>query len=154
MRKEFFKQLYEVMKNNSNVWALTGDLGYGGFDKIRKDFPNRFLNCGASEQTMLDLAVGLSYAEQIPFVYTITPFFLRGFETLRTYISHENLPIKLCGSGRDNDYEVDGFSHDATDFQRILSTLDIIQDYPEELSKDYVAKMVKRKFPEFVSLKR
>lgn len=155
MRPEFFKQLYETMKTDDRVWLLVGDLGYGGADKIRDDFPDRFINCGASEQAMLGLACGLSLEGKIPFVYTITPFLYRGFETIRTYINHEKLNVKLCGSGRDKDYELDGYSHNAGDARKIFDTLpNIEQNYPDKLSKDFVSKMCKNNKPEFLSLKR
>jgi transketolase len=115
------------MQANPNVIALTGDLGYGGFDKIRDDFPDRFINCGASEQSMLDMACGLAIEGKIPVVYSITPFLLyRGFETIRTYINHEKLPVILIGSGRDKDYAHDGFSHDASDDKKFLALFENI----------------------------
>ena len=130
MRKDFFKYLYDLMKDNPNIWSLTGDLGYGGFDKIREDFPDRFINCGAAEQSMLQIACGLALEGKIPFVYSITPFLLyRPFEVLRTYINHEKIPVVLIGSGRDDDYKHDGFSHYAGDDK------DFMQHFPNIVSK-------------------
>jgi len=156
MRPEFFKQLYILMKKNPNVWALTGDLGYIGFDKIRDDFPERFINCGASEGAMLGIAVGLALEGKIVFVYTITSFFMRAAETIGLYLHGEQIPVKLVGSGRDQDYEIDGPSHDATISQNYLKNLDIINLYPETKEEIplLVEKMVKSNLPQFISLKR
>lgn len=146
------------MTLNSDIVALTGDLGYKGFDQIRIDYPNRFINCGASEQAMLDMAVGLAQSGKIPFVYSITPFLLyRPFETLRTYINQENVNVKLVGSGRDKDYAHDGFSHDASDAKQILDTLPhILQLWPQ--SKEEIPALVKfmvqHEGPQFISLSR
>lgn len=116
MRRDFKDELYKYMQENPNVWVLTGDLGYKMWDKIRDDFPDRFINCGAAEFSMMDIAVGLALEEKIPIVYSITPFLLyRAFEVIRTYINHEKIPVKLIGGGRDKDYAHDGWSHDATD---------------------------------------
>jgi transketolase len=145
------------MKTNPNVWALTGDLGMGGFDKIRDEFPDRFLNCGAAEQAMLDIAVGLAYEGKIPFCYTITPFFYRSFETIRTYIDHEKLNVKLIGSGRDKDYAHDGFSHDASDIPQFFNQFKHIQSvYPEKVEDlpDILKTMVMHDKPYFLSLTR
>ena len=80
MRKEFFVYLYEKMRVNPDIFALTGDLGFGGFDKIQQDLPKQFVNCGAAEQTMLDMACGLAVGGKIPVCYSITTFLLyRGF---------------------------------------------------------------------------
>jgi transketolase len=116
MRREFAKHLYTEMHQNENIFVLVGDVGYGMFDNIRDSYPERFFNCGAAEQSMIDIAIGLVMNNKIPIVYTITPFLLfRAFEGIRNYINHESIPVKLIGSGRGNDYEHDGFSHDASD---------------------------------------
>lgn len=104
------------MSKNDNIWLVTADLGFGLFDKIREDYPDRFLNTGASEQAASDICVGLALSDKIPVMYSITPFLLyRAFETWRTYVDHEKIKVILVGSGRNDDYEIDGFSHDATD---------------------------------------
>lgn len=143
---------------DTRIVVLTGDLGYKMWDDIRVDYPNRFINCGASEQAMLDMAVGLAQSGKIPFVYSITPFLLyRPFETLRTYINQENVNVKLVGSGRDKDYAHDGFSHDASDAKQILDTLPhILQLWPQ--SKEEIPALVKfmvqHEGPQFISLSR
>lgn len=157
MRPEFFKQLYNQMKENPNVYLLVGDLGFGGADKIRDDFPDRFINCGASEFSMVGIACGLALEGKIPFVYTITPFFYRAFELLRTYVDHESIPVKLVGSGRDDDYKHDGYSHNAGDIEPILNTLPNITQYYPVITEDipeFVDILVKNKKPSFISLKR
>jgi len=115
MRKEFFALLYEKMKTNKDIWLLVGDLGFGGADKIREEFPDRFINCGAAEFSMVGIATGLALEGKIPFCYTITPFYFRAFELIRTYIDRETIPVILVGSGRGSDYAHDGFSHYAGD---------------------------------------
>lgn len=158
MRPTFFEQLFLHMKQNINIFALTGDLGYGGFDRIRLTFPDRFINCGAAEQSLLDVAVGLAMSGKIPVVYSITPFLIyRPFETLRTYINHEKWNVKLIGSGRDKDYSHDGFSHDASDVKLFLGLLPNIEEYYPE-TKDEIPSLVdtvlKSDKPCFISLKR
>ncbi len=158
MRKTFFKELYKAMKKNEDVWAISGDLGYGGYDKIREDFPDRFINVGAAEQTGLDIAVGLALQGKVPFFYSITPFSLfRPFETIRTYIDHENIPVIIIGSGRDKDYAHDGFSHDATDDKRFMKHFkNIISVWPsdKEIIKDIIYAAVYGKRPFYINLSR
>jgi len=157
MRELYFAELYSAMARNHDIIALTGDLGYGGFDKIMHAFPDRFLNCGASEQSMLDIAVGLAHSNKIPICYTITPFFYRGWETIRTYINHENLNIKLVGSGRDTDYEHDGYSHNAEDVKNHFNLLkNIKQMWPEKKEEIplLIREMIDIPRPTFLSLKR
>ena len=42
MRKEFAEFLHCEMSSNEKIILLTGDLGYGLWDKIRIDYPDRF----------------------------------------------------------------------------------------------------------------
>jgi transketolase len=158
MRKTFFKYLHKKMKEDVDIVALTGDLGYGGFDNIKADFPDRFINCGASEQAMMGIAVGLALSGKKVFVYSITPFLIfRAFETIRNYLSNERIPVCLIGSGRDKDYEIDGFSHDASDIKKILENLPgLSQFYPEddEHMINCVDYFLKNRLSMFISLRR
>jgi transketolase len=135
MRGQFGYELYKHMASNKDIFLLTGDLGYKLFDLHLEDFKERAINCGASEQSMLDIACGLAIEGKIPVVYSITPFLLyRGFETIRTYINHEKLPVILIGSGRDKNYAHDGFSHDASDDKKFMPLFEnIVSAWPETI---------------------
>ena len=112
-----FKELFtEEMKQNDNIILLVGDVGYKIFDHLREEFPSRVINAGASEQLMIGMAAGLAMDGKIPVCYSITPFVLqRPFEFIRNYLNHESIPVKLVGSGRDEDYGVCGESDYFTD---------------------------------------
>jgi transketolase len=148
MRKKFFKLVHQLMKDDKDIYLLVGNLGFGGIDPIRKDYPNQFIDCGASEQAMMGMAVGLALSGKKVFVYSITPFLLwRAAETIRNYIAHEKIPVCLIGSGRNDDYLDEGFSHNAQDdFYLIHSLEEIKSEWPEHefevegLVKDYVDK--------------
>lgn len=122
MRRTFAAELYQWMERDPDIWIITADLGYKMFDKIRDRFPDRFINTGAAEQVAMGIAVGLALEGKKPFIYSITPFLLyRAFETIRNYVNHEKIPVRLIGGGRDNDYEHDGFSHYAGDDKLLFS---------------------------------
>lgn len=155
-RGYFAGSLYQAMQDNPNVFCLTGDLGFGMLDQIKKDYPQRFINTGAAEQALLGLAVGLALEGKIPFVYTISSFYMRAMETINLYLHKEGVAIQMIGSGRDNDYKHDGYSHDATMFQNMLKLLNVDQYYPEtkEVIPAMVKMMIKNKKPSFISLRR
>lgn len=158
MRRDFFAYLYTLMGKNENIYAVSIDLGYGGFDMIRQRYESRFINTGASEQAALDMACGLAISGKIPFVYSITPFLLyRGFETIRTYINHEKLNVKLVGSGRGKDYAHDGFSHYATDDRKIMKTMGNIKMRHPKDSKEMISvvdRMIVEDCPYYLNLRR
>ena len=76
MRKLFAKMLHKEMGKNKDICLITADLGYGLWDSIRRDFPERYYNVGSAEQLMIGLAVGLAMEGKIPFAYSITSFLL------------------------------------------------------------------------------
>jgi len=156
MRKEFSKLLHREMGKNENIVLLTGDLGYGLWDRIRIDYPNRFWNVGSSEQLLLGAAVGMAMEGKIPFVYSITPFLLyRPFEIIRNYSDHEKIPVKLIGGGRDKEYGYLGFSHWAEEDIDILSCFKNIDLYkPEKLTLDMFREMIYKPNACYMNLKR
>jgi transketolase len=133
MREQFADALYYLMCKDENIILITADMGFGMFDKIRDDLVGQFYNVGAAEQIMMDMAVGLALSGKIPVTYSITPFLLfRPFETIRNYIDHENIPVKMVGSGRNTNYYREGFSHYAGDHNIIQAFQNILFLEPEE----------------------
>jgi transketolase len=157
-RGYFAGTLHAKMETNKDIVVITADLGFGMFDKIKNDYPDRFFNVGASESSAVGIACGMVYRGKLPIVYSITPFLLyRPYEWLRNYVNKEQLPVKLVGSGRDSDYEIDGFTHDASDAKRVLDTLpNIVQMWPEEKEDvfGYMNKFLTNGKPTFMSLRR
>lgn len=109
------------MSVDENIYLVTADLGFGLFHQIKLDFPNRFYNTGAAEMAGMGVCVGLALSGKVPIFYSITPFAIfRPAEVIRNYINHESIPVKICTSGRDDDYSHDGFSHYAGDDREFL----------------------------------
>lgn len=158
MRGWFAYELYKQMAKDERVWTVVGDLGYKMFDYIRRDFPQRFVNTGASEQSMIGIACGLALEGKIPVVYSITTFLLyRPFETIRNYVNHEKIQVKLVGSGRNRDYAHDGISHWPEEDRDIMKIFKNIEPHwPEELEEipALVSEMIKSPSPWYINLRR
>ena len=157
VRKTFVRLLHEEMRKNDKVVLLLGDLGYGHFDKIREDFPDRVFNPGAAEQLLLGMACGMSMEGKIPVCYSMTPFLLyRPFEVIRTFIDYEKIPVILAAAGRDKDYAAAGWSHWATDDKEHLSGFkNMIKLWPDEtLLEEEFKNIINTKLPYYVNLKR
>src|SRR5574343_6428 len=104
MRRLFADLLYEEMRLDDRIVLLTGDLGYGMWDKIRDTYSDRFFNVGSAEQLLIGSAVGLALENKIPICYSVTSFLLyRPFEFIRNYLNHEKIPVKLLGGGLNKD---------------------------------------------------
>ncbi len=150
--------LYKEMLHNDKIWLVLADLGYKMLDPHCEDFPDRVVDCGAAEQGAMGVAIGLAMKGKIPFFFSMTTFVLcRPYEWIRNYLDHENIPVKLIGSGRDRDYSVDSFTHEAEDAKRILDGFpNIVQYWPKDKEEieAMVKEMVSNGKPSFISLKR
>ena len=158
MRKEFAHLLHTEMNINPDIYLITGDLGYGLWDKVKNDYPDRFYNVGSSEMAMMGAAIGLAMDEKIPSVYSITPFAIyRPFEMIRNYLDHENIPVNIVGGGRDKDYGYLGFSHWSHDDRRIMDVFDNVKSFwpgnENELLNNFQFSLTKQS-PTYINLKR
>ncbi len=156
MRSTFADQLFEAMDQDEKIYAIVGDVGFGVFDKIKKAYPERYINPGAAEQLIIGMAAGLAMEGKIPVTYSITPFILyRPLEFIRNLVNQENIPVKIVGSGRDEDYGALGFSHYATDDEKVLSSFENIKIYkpdtPEEID---LKEILYNNKPCYLNLKR
>ncbi len=160
IRGWFGRALYEEMWKNDKVWILTGDLGYKLLDAHRDDFPDRFVNVGASEQLLLGAGIGLALEGKIPFLYSITTFLLwRPAEWIRNYVNHEKIPVRLVGSGVGKDYAHDGITHQPSlkELNLVFAAFPNIETYmpdDKENVPTMVDKMVMRDQPSFICLRR
>lgn len=158
MRKDFEKLLFAEMQRNPDIFLITGDLGYGLWDRIRDTFPDRFFNVGSSEMVMMGTAIGLAMDNKIPFVYSITPFAIyRPFEMIRNYLDHERIPVKIIGGGRDKDYGYLGFSHWAEEDMEVMNVFKNVHSYKPvdtlELEEIFT-KTISNPTPVYINLKK
>jgi transketolase len=162
IRGWFAASLHEQMKNNDDIWLITADLGYGMLNTLRDDFPDRFVNVGASECLMIGAAVGLALEGKICFCYSITTFLLyRPFEWHRNFVNHEKIPVRLVGSGLDDDYKHDGKTHQPSGlfgmdglFETQLWNIETYLPTDKIEVPTMVDKMVMRNQPSFICLRR
>lgn len=158
MRACFADCIYKHMKKNRNIYVVVNDLGYKMWDRVREDFPDRFINVGAAEQTQIGVGVGLALSNKIPIVYSITTFLLyRPFETIRNYLHYDKIPVKLIGSGRGKEYIHDGISHWAEEDKEVMAILKNIKSFwPDTVDEipSLVNKMIVSSKPWYINLKR
>jgi transketolase len=158
MRRTFARILEAQMASNKDIHLLVADVGYGMFDRIRDGFQDRFWNVGAAEQAMVGMGVGLTLTGKVAICYSISPFLLwRPAELIRNYLDHERIPVILVGSGRDNDYDRDGFTHWCFDDHHLLNIWSNIEPHwpsaPDELHT-LVPDILASRVPTYLNLKR
>ena len=156
MRKAFSNDLYLEMSKDKKIYFILGDVGFGFFDKLKKDFPDRVINPGASEQLMMGMASGMAMDGFKPIVYSITPFILfRPFEFIRNFLNDDKLSVKIVGVGRDEDYGTLGFTHFATDDGIISNSFKNIKMYkPKDDSDLDLNEFINYDGPAYLNLRR
>ena len=96
MRRTFGKVISELAERDEKIYVLVGDIGYQVFDEFREKHPDRFINMGICEQSMIGVSAGMALEGLKPWVYTITPFLIeRPFEQIKLDIDQQNVNVKL-----------------------------------------------------------
>ncbi|HIJ83319.1 MAG: Transketolase [Magnetococcales bacterium] len=125
MRDSFRNALYDVIKTVPKVFIVVADISpAASMASFRADFPERFINVGVSEQSMISLCAGLAMRGCRPFAYSIAPFTIyRPFEHIRVELCYQNLPVVLVGVGAGVAYSVLGSTHNAFEDVAVMSAL-------------------------------
>ena len=154
MRREFGNIINELAEKDKKIVLIVGDIGYGIFDKFRKNHPTRFFNFGICEQSIIGTAAGMALEGLKPWVYTITPFLIeRPFEQIKLDINQQKADVKLIGYA---DYPSLGPSHAEIDAKKMMRLFKNIKSFFPKDSKQtrtIVNKIYKIKGPAFISLK-
>ena len=88
MRDALLENVWAHMVSDENIFFVTADFGSPVLDKIRADFPKRFVNVGIAEQNLINISSGLSLEGYKVFAYAIAPFItMRCFEQLRVNLA-------------------------------------------------------------------
>ena len=111
MRNNFVKTLDKIMKEDSKVYLISLDVGFGVLEPLKEHFPNRVQNHGISEQHVISLATGMAIEKKIPFIYSINSFLaFKGFEQIRM-LSDMGAHVILTGTGLNDEYKGFGITH-------------------------------------------
>ena len=125
MRKEFINTLLEFSKVNQAPYLLTGDLGYSVLEPYQELYPDRFINVGIMEQSMMSIAAGLASQGNKVFAYSISNFAtFRALEQLRLDIAFHKLDVCVVGIGTGFQYGAAGYSHWSIEDLAVVSSLE------------------------------
>lgn len=116
MRDVFIEALCEKMRGNDRIFFLSADFGSPALDKLRTEFPDKFINVGIAEQNLINIATGLALEGYAVYAYAIAPFItMRAYEQIRQDLSISSqirpLNVNLIGVGAGLSYDVSGPTH-------------------------------------------
>jgi len=153
MRRSLGKVLAQLAAQDETVYLIVGDIGFKVFDEFQEKFPERFINIGLCEQSMIGVAAGMALEGLKPWVYTITPFLIeRPFEQIKLDIDQQNVNVNLVGF---SDYPTLGPTHTELDGRKTMSMFKNIHSwFPEnrEETEQYLYQAYEYTGPTFISL--
>lgn len=128
MRDAFIGTLCERMAMDDKIFFLAADLGAPALDRIRSEFPDRFINVGIAEQNLINVAAGLALEGFAVYTYAIAPFItMRAYEQVRVNlaVSSQIRPVNvtMLGLGGGVSYQVSGPTHHCLEDLAIMRLL-------------------------------
>ncbi len=115
MRPAYGEALVTLGRARDDVVVLSADVSNSDFSwMFAEAFPDRFLNVGIAEQSLVDVAAGIAYAGLVPFANTFA-FLLatRAVEAVRTHCCYGGANVKLMGAYAGVSDSFDGPTHHA-----------------------------------------
>ena len=131
MRNIFAKTFYEAAKTNPKLTMTVADISpAGAMNEFRTAFPERFINTGVAEQSMIGICAGQAMTGLQPFAYTIATFAVfRPFEFVRNDICYQDLPVTIVGIGGGVIYSTLGSTHHAQEDIAVMKCVPNLEIY-------------------------
>ena len=154
MRNRFGEVMSKLADENENIIIIVADIGYRVFDDFREKYPERFINMGICEQSIISVASGMALEGLQPWVYTITPFLIeRPFEQIKLDIDHQNVNVNLVGY---SDYPNLGPTHKELNAKKTMELFNNIESFfpsDGDETEKVILQAYKKEGPSFISLK-
>lgn len=124
-RDSYGNALVELGKITDKVVVLDADLASATkTGTFKKEFPERFFDCGIAECNMVDVAAGLSTMGIVPFVSSFAMFAAgRAYEQVRNTIGYPHLNVKICATHGGISVGEDGASHQCCEDFALMRTI-------------------------------
>lgn len=130
-RDAFARALEDVALHDPRICAVVNDsVGSSKIADFAKRFPERLINVGIAEQTMVGLAAGLANAGKVPFVCAASCFLTgRALEQIKADVAYSDANVKLCGMSPGMAYGELGATHHSIEdlaWTRAIANLTVI----------------------------
>ena len=124
-REAYGMALLEFGAKNENIVVFDADLAEATKTCLfKKEFPERFFDCGIAENNMISVAAGISTTGKIPFVSTFAMFAAgRSFEQIRNSIGYPHLNVKICATHAGISVGEDGATHQCNEDLALMRTI-------------------------------
>ena len=124
-RDGYGNALAELGREHEDVVVLDADLAAATKTGVfKKEFPERFIDCGIAEENMMGVAAGLAAAGKVPFASSFSMFAAgRAFEQVRNSIGYPHLNVKIGASHAGISVGEDGATHQCNEDIALMRTI-------------------------------
>lgn len=134
MRDAFLDRICQAMAFDDRIFFVSADFGSPVLDRIRAQYPNRFVNVGIAEQNLINVCAGLATEGFRVFAYAIAPFItMRCYEQIRVNLvllsAVRPMNVTLIGVGAGYSYVVSGPTHQCYEDLSIMRALPTLSVY-------------------------
>ena len=124
-REAYGNALAELGREKSDVVVLDADLaGATKTAVFKKEFPERFIDCGIAEGNMMGVAAGIATTGKVPFASSFAMFAAgRAFEQVRNSIGYPHLNVKIGATHAGISVGEDGATHQCNEDIALMRTI-------------------------------
>lgn len=158
-RDAFAAALEDMAVQDARICAVVNDsVGSSKISNFGKRFPDRLINVGIAEQTMVGLAAGLSNSGKIPFVCAAACFLTgRALEQIKADVAYSDTNVKLAGQSPGMAYGELGPTHHSIEdmaWMRAIANMTVIVP-ADSIETDQVVRVAARTHgPMFLRISR
>jgi transketolase len=140
MRSRFVQTATALLDEDPRVAVLLAEISEDRFEPAIRAHPDRVINLGIMEQTLIGAAAGFAMEGFHPIAHSIAPFLVeRPFEQIKIDFGYQGLGGTLISCGASYDYGAEGATHHSPgDVAALLSIPDVevmVPGTPDELER-------------------
>ncbi len=124
MREQAGETAADLLDEDPRVAVVLAEISTGQFRRALDSYPDRAVNVGIMEQTMVGVAAGFAMEGFLPIVHTITPFLVeRPIEQIKLDFGYQGLQGSFVSVGGAYDYTSEGFTHHSPGDVQVMLTV-------------------------------
>lgn len=128
MRDRMGKVVGDLIETDPLTAVILADISTNYFSEAPQKYPNRVINLGIMEQTMVSVGSGFALEGFHPIMHSIAPFVTeRPFEQIKDDFCYQGLGGTFISIGASYDYGTDGMTHHGSSDVPILKVLPRMQ---------------------------
>lgn len=124
-REGYGQGLIELGRTRDDMIVLDADLAAATKTGVfKKEFPDKFYDCGIAEQNMMSIAAGIAATGKLVFASSFAMFAAgRAFEQVRNSIGYPHLPVNIGATHAGISVGEDGATHQCCEDIAIMRTI-------------------------------